>query len=179
MQNTPVTKLINADPEALSSDQQQDMEEVYARLKSIARGQRLKVHNHGFNTTALVNEAWVKSQNRQTTFNDRNHFFAYCAVAMRHILYNQAKRNQLVTFVALDVERDSKPVQDQSDFLIDLESHLGKLKDFEPRLEQVFTYKYFGDMTMEAIGDVLGVSERTALRDWKKARTMLSVALTA
>ena len=179
MQQLPVTRLINTDSAELSLTEQQDMQAVYDRLKNIARGQRLKVRNQGLNTTALVNEAWLKSRNSQNTFNDRNHFFAYCAVAMRHILYNQARRNQLVTFVALEREQQPQAIQVQSDFLIDLESHLEKLSDFEPRLEQVFTFKYFGDMTMASIAEVLDISERTALRDWKKARTMLSVALGA
>ena len=179
MQNIPVTKLINSDSGDLSSDQQQDMAEIYARLKSIARGQRVKVSDAGFNTTALVNEAWLKSKKNQKTFENRDHFFAYCAVAMRHLLYNQAKRNQLVTFVALDPERTRQPVQAQSDFLIDLEAHLLELKNFQPRLEQVFTFKYFGDMNFASIARVLDISERTALRDWKKARTMISVALAA
>ncbi len=179
MSDAAITEMLNMDPDAWTPEQQQDMADVYRQLKKVARGQRLKVSNHGFNTTALVNEAWLKYRKNPRTFNDRNHFFAYCAIAMRHILYNQARRNRLVTWVDVDNEINRLPVHDQSEFFVDLERQLDALREFDPRLEKVFTYKFFGDMTFEEIADVLEVSERTALRDWKKARAMLSVSLEA
>lgn len=179
MPDAQITKLLNMDPSALTPEQQQDMADVYAQLKQVARGQRLRVSHHGLNTTALVNEAWLKYRANARTFNDRNHFFAYCAIAMRHILYNQARRNRLITWVDVDNELNRLPVHDQSEFLVDLEDQLAALRDYSPRLEKVFTYKFFGEMTIAEIAQVLGISERTALRDWKKARTMISAALGA
>jgi len=152
------------------------MTAIYDRLKRIARSQRFKIRNSGLNTTALVNEAWLKSKKDAKVFNSRNHFFAYCALAMRHILINTAKRKRLVTFVEDPAELD-RPAQDQADYLIDLERQLVSLGRFNARLEQVFVYKYFGDMDFADIAEVLSVSERTVFRDWQKARAMLATAL--
>lgn len=176
MDSANLTQLLNDDPSALSPEQQQDIQAVYQRLKEIARTQRFKVSGTGFNTTALVNEAWLKSQNTNKTFNDRNHFFAYAALAMRHILLDEAKKNRLMTHLD-DAQLEDQPAFKESSYLLDLEKQLIRLKAFDERLEQVFIYKFFGDMEFTDIADVMKVSERTAHRCWKKARTMLSVAM--
>ncbi|MEJ8568678.1 ECF-type sigma factor [Elongatibacter sediminis] len=172
-----ITRLLNRSPDDLTRDEAADMEAIYQRLKKIARIQRVKIRNGQLNTTALVNEAWIKSRGKNGAFADRNHFFAYCALAMRHILFTQARRNKLITYVDDDQALDRHPVYQQSDYLLELERHLASLREFSPRLEQVFTYRFFGEMPFDAIAAVLKMSERTALRDWKKARTMLAVAL--
>ncbi|MCX7553219.1 ECF-type sigma factor [Marinicella sp. S1101] len=176
MDSSNLTQFLNSDQSALSAAQQQDMQAVYQRLKEIARSQRFKIKGSGINTTALVNEAWLKSQRNNKTFNDRNHFFAYAALAMRHILLNQAKKNRLITFVDPQQSCD-QPVYKESTYLLDLEQQLVRLKAFDEKLEQVFTYKFFGDMEFADIAAVMEVSERTVFRNWKKARAMLAVAM--
>lgn len=176
MDSANLTQLLNNSNTALTHEQQHDIEAVYQRLKEIARTQRFKIKGTGINTTALVNEAWLKSQKQAKTFNDRNHFFAYSALAMRHILLNEAKKNQLITYVD-NVELNEQSVFKESGFLLDLEKQLERLKAFDEKLEQVFTYKFFGDMEFVDIADVMQVSERTVFRSWKKARAMLAVAL--
>lgn len=176
MDQADLTQLLNKDQSELSAQQQVDIEAVYSHLKKIARSQRFKVKGSGINTTALVNEAWLKNQKTAKSFNDRNHFFAYSALAMRHILLNEARRNQVVTYV--DDQSDvGSPVLKESTDLLDLEKQLLRLKAFDPQLEQVFTYKFFGDMEFKDIAAVMDVSERTVYRHWKKARAMLAVAL--
>ena len=176
MDISALTQLLNADSKGLSSAQQEDMDTVYYKLKQIAKSQRFKIKNNGINTTELVNEAWLVSKGSNKTFNDRNHFFAYCSIAMRHILIHQAKKNSLLTYI--DNENlEQHTVYKQSDYLLELERQLKKLKEFSPRLEQIFTYKYFGDMEFDSIAELLKISERTVFRDWKKARAMLSIAL--
>lgn len=176
MDSANLTQLLNSDQSHLSGQQQLDIEAVYQRLKEIARTQRFKIKGTGINTTALVNEAWLKSQKQAKTFNDRNHFFAYSALAMRHILLNEAKKNRLITYVD-DSEPLEQPVFKESTYLLDLEMQLQKLKAFDESLEQVFTYKFFGDMDFADIAAVMEVSERTVYRNWKKARAMLAVAM--
>ncbi|MFK8012058.1 MAG: ECF-type sigma factor [Marinicellaceae bacterium] len=171
-----LTQLLNDDQSALNTEQQHDIDAVYHRLKEIARTQRFKIKGTGINTTALVNEAWLKNQKQDKTFKSRNHFFAYSALAMRHILINEAKRNKLITYVD-DTQYAEKPVFKESSYLLDLEKQLAKLKIFDDKLEQVFTYKFFGDMEFSEIANVMQVSERTVFRNWKKARAMLAVAL--
>lgn len=174
-----LTELINTNQDKLSADQQHDIEAVYNQLKQIARVQRFKISNHGLNTTSLVNEAWLKTHAGNRTFNDRRHFFAYCALAMRHILLDQARRNKLLTYVDDESALDGQPVYRQSDFLLDLERQLLRLGKYSKRLEQIFTLKFYGEMTFDDISDYLKISRRTAIRDWKKAQAMLSVALGA
>jgi len=176
MDQADLTQLLNKDQSDLSAQQQVDIEAVYDHLKRIARNQRFKVKGTGINTTALVNEAWLKNQKTAKTFNDRNHFFAYSALAMRHILLNEARRNQVVTYVE-DQSDVENPVLKDSTYLLDLEKQLVKLKAFDPQLEQVFTFKFFGDMEFKDIADVMEISERSVSRYWKKARAMLAVAL--
>lgn len=176
MDSRHLTQLLNKDQSGLTGQQQHDIEAVYQRLKEIARTQRFKVKGTGINTTALVNEAWLKSQNQNKTFNDRNHFFAYSALAMRHILLNEAKKNKLITYVDAQSYTE-QPVFKDSTYLLDLEKQLIKLKAFDQNIEQVFTYKYFGDMDFADIAEVMDVSERTVFRNWKKARAMLAVAM--
>jgi RNA polymerase sigma factor (TIGR02999 family) len=176
MNISALTQLLNANSSDLSSRQQADMDRVYIKLKQIAKSQRFKIKNNGIDTTELVNEAWLASKGKNKTFNDRNHFFAYCSIAMRHILIQQARKNRLLTFI--DNENlQQHVVYKQSDYLLELERQLQKLKVFSPRLEQIFTYKYYGDMDFDAIAELLDISERTVFRDWKKARAMLSIAL--
>jgi len=176
MDSAQLTQLLNNDQSALNDQQQQDIAAVYQRLKEIAKIQRIKIKGSSLNTTALVNEAWLKSQQNNKTFNDRNHFFAYSALAMRHILLNEAKKNRLLTFVDQPDELSQKVIK-ESDYLIDLENALTRLKAFNPSLEQVFTFKFFGDMEFSDIAEVMNVSERTVFRNWKKARAMLAVAM--
>lgn len=176
MDTSSLTQLINANSKGLSSSQQNDMDKVYRKLKQIAKSQRFKIKNNGLNTTELVNEAWLVTKGSNKTFNDRNHFFAYCSIAMRHILIQQARKNRLLTFVDND-KLDEHIVYKQSDFLLELERQLQKLKTYSPRLEQIFTYKFYGDMDFESIAELLDISERTIFREWKKARAMLSIAM--
>ena len=177
MELSGLTQLLNTDHKELSAGQQKDMGLIYSKLKQIAKSQRLKIKTNGLNTTALVNEAWLKTKDTDKNFNDRNHFFAYCSITMRHILINQARKNQKITYVDDATKLDNQLVHQQSDYLIDLERQLVKLKAFSPRLEQIFTFKFFGDMDFDSIAKLLDTSERTVFRDWKKARTMLSVAM--
>ncbi len=177
MDQAEITQLLGVAGGELTPEQERVMEQVYQHLRKIAHGQRLKVSGNRIDTTALVNEAWLKSQRAKNGFNDRDHFFAYCSLAMRHILFDQARRNRLVTYVDDDAALDRLPVYQQSETMLELERQLEKLRQFDARLEQVFTCKFFGDMPFDAIARVLGLSERTVFRDWQKARTMLAVAM--
>jgi len=177
MKHENLTQLINSNKTDLSHQQQQDIDGVYHHLKKIAKSQKFKVKNSGLNTTSIVNEAWLKSFNKNKTFNDRNHFFAYCAIAMRHILIEQARKNKLLTSIEDKSTFEKQPIDKQSDYLLELDRQLIRLKAFSERLEQVFTYRFFSEMEFGAIAEIMDVSERTIIRDWKKARAMLAVAM--
>jgi RNA polymerase sigma factor (TIGR02999 family) len=171
-----LTQLLNTDNRQLTTHQQKQLESVYYQLKKIAHSQKFKVHKHELNTTAIVNEAWIKLNNKDRVFNDRSHFFATSALAMRQILLNQAEK---VANRAEDITEEIDGMVDKSEaiWLIDLEKQLTKMGQYSSRLETVFVYKYFGGMTIEEIGTALKTSPRTIDRDWKKAKLMMSLAL--
>ncbi len=171
------TQLLNSNQKNLSPEQESDMNDIYQKLKSIAKSQKFKIKTNGLNTTALVNEAWLKTKGNNKLFNDRNHFFAYCSIAMRHILINQSRKNKLITYIEDNQDILQQDIYQQSDYLLDLERQLKKLKLFSPRLEQIFTYRFYGEMEFNDIAELFQISERTIIRDWKKARTMLSIAM--
>lgn len=177
MDTKHLTQLINTDNRQLSTAQQKQLESVYFQLKRMAHSQKFKVQKHELNTTALVNEAWIKLNHNNRVFNDRNHFFATSALAMRQILLNQAQK------VANRREDECQEVDDlmvdksEAIWLIDLEYQLKKMGQYSSRLETIFVYKYFGGMRIEEIAVILEISPRTVDRDWKKAKLMMSLAL--
>lgn len=153
---------------------------VYDDLKRIASRQRRKILSNTINTTGLVHEAWMKIQNNGMNFNNRNHFMAVATLAMRHLLINEAKKKQQVKRSHEGGVQYSSQLHGQhkgSDWLIDLDKALVKLKEFNARLEQVFLMIFFAGFTEKEVADYLQINERTVRRDWVKAKMMLSVKL--
>ncbi|WP_395377023.1 ECF-type sigma factor [Marinicella sp. W31] len=177
MEMQELTQLLNRHGSEMTVEHQKMLEMVYQQLKKIAKSQKFKVSQQELNTTALVNEAWIKLNKNDKIFSNRNHFFATSAIAMRHILLNQAKK-QTSRGISQPLEEDSL-VDNASEALwfLDLEKHLQQLGEYSKRLEEVFVYRYFGGMKLEEIAELMSLSKRTVNRDWKKAKLMLSVAL--
>jgi RNA polymerase sigma factor (TIGR02999 family) len=153
---------------------------VYEDLKRIASRQRRKILSNTINTTGLVHEAWLKIQNKDMNFSDRNHFMAVATLAMRHLLVNEAKKKQqLKRKNQGEVTYSSELIGNSfsADWLIDLDKALEKLKDFNHRLEQVFQMIFFAGFTEKEVADYLQINERTVRRDWVKAKLMLSTKL--
>ena len=153
---------------------------VYLDLKQIARRQRQKIISNTINTTGLVHEAWIKIQNKGMDFNNKNHFMAVAALAMRHLLINQAKQKQSQKRKNDHPESYSSELhgqQNEHDWLLDLDHALVKLKDYNPRLEQVFQMMFFVGLTEQEVANYLQLSERTVRRDWVKAKMMLATHL--
>jgi RNA polymerase sigma-70 factor (ECF subfamily) len=152
---------------------------VHQELRRIARrhvarwrrGQTLE-------TTAVVNEAYVRlAAQRGSTWQDRAHFFAVSAKAMRHILIDYARRRGFakrggglgrVTFDETAVATVEKPAD-----LVALDDALASLAEDHPRRSRVVELRYFGGLTNEEIAAVLEVSPTTVERDWRYARAWL------
>lgn len=110
-------------------------------------------------------------------FNDRTHFLAVAAKAMRHVLVDHARRiaalkrggdRQRVTLHSGD-GRGAPPTD-----VLDLERALGQLEQREARLARVVEFKFFAGMTIPEIAGALGVSEMTVSSDWRRARIWLT-----
>ena len=156
---------------------------LYKELRLIAH-RHLSTRRDGatLNTTALVNEAFLKlADQSHAGWNDRVHFLAIAAVAMRHILTDRAKaraslkRGGAVRHVTLDdalIEGD-----DQPDALLQVNDALDRLATIDARLARVVEYRFFGGLSNDEIATALGITERTVERDWVKARMLLREVL--
>jgi RNA polymerase sigma-70 factor (ECF subfamily) len=156
---------------------------VYEDLRRLAhrymRGQRA---NHTLQTTALVNEAYLRlADQTNPSWQNRAHFFAVAARAMRQILVNYAesyrsqKRGGGVAKMELDEAALVSP--EQSKEIVSLHEALGNLATLDSRKAEVVELKYFGGLNYDEIAEVLKVSRNTVRRDWEFARTWLYTQL--
>jgi RNA polymerase sigma factor (TIGR02999 family) len=132
---------------------------------------------HTFQPTALVNEAYLRLLDwNAVDWQDRAHFLAVAAKMMRRILLNYAvarrsqKRGGSALLVSL-AEADGVSVRTQD--LIALDEALIALAKFDERKSRLVELRYFGGLTSEEAAEVLGISPRTADREWEVARLWL------
>lgn len=154
--------------------------DIYAELRDIARREHRRNPSATLNTTALVHEAWLKLRDRDTGWNDRDHFLAVAALAMRHVLvdyarYRAAERRDARNEVPLIESAISAP--STADRLLTVDSALDELGEFDPRLARLVMLRFFGGLTLEETARCLGTSPRTAARDWTRARAYLKTVL--
>jgi RNA polymerase sigma factor (TIGR02999 family) len=174
-----VTTLLNAmrrgDEEALS----RLFDVLYQELRRIAHGQLARAPGRNtLNTTEVVHEAYLKLFGHgAVALQDRTHFFAVASRAMRQILVDRArmrlaqKRGGGAERVELD-ENDIH-VDDCAEVIAGLDRALKQLSGLDDRLAHVVELRFFGGLSFEEAAEVLGISERTARRDWTKARAFL------
>jgi RNA polymerase sigma factor (TIGR02999 family) len=152
---------------------------VYARLRRIAHGQLARRgRGQTLDTTSLVHEAYMDLvEETGVAWQDRSHFFAICARAMRRILVDYArertaqKRGGGKPHVTLEPERLG--VEQQADQVLAVDRALESLAGFNERLARLVECRYFAGMTEEETAETLGVSLRTVQRDWTRARAWL------
>ncbi len=149
---------------------------VYAELRAIAH-RRLAGSGRGIDTTELVHEAYIKLFDRtRVAVQDRRHFFAVAAIAMRQILVDRArawsrlKRGNGAVQVDLDPAR--LPTEDRIEEILSLDGALRRLSEVDARLAQVVELRFFGGLSVEETAEVLEVDPRTVKRDWRKARAL-------
>ncbi len=152
---------------------------VYEDLRRIARFQlrRLRVGDT-LGTTGLVHEAYLRLVDQtRATWRDRQHFLAVSAVAMRQILIDHAREKSRVKRGGNQrrepFDEATMAVATDAERLIEIDLALGKLADADPRLVRVVECRYFAGYSEQETADALGVSLRTAQRDWLKARAWL------
>ncbi len=160
---------------------------VYEELRRLARRQLAPRHPAAtptLDTTALVHEAFLKlAGTKSPHWNDRCHFLAVAATAMRQILMDYARRRSAQRrgqgVRHLTLERREIAVDEQADALVAVDEALGRLEQLSPRLAHVVQCTFFGGMTHEETATALEVTERTIRRDWVKARAWLHRELAA
>lgn len=163
---------------------------VYEELRRIAHRQLGPFPpDPTLGTTALVHEAYLKLvDHTRAGWQDRAHFFAVGAMAMRQILVDHArqrradKRGSGRRTISLDefsLDRVLPSANDQADALLDLHDALTRLSELDERLTRVVECRFFGGLTEEETAEALGVTARTVRRDWTKAKGLLYEALSA
>ena len=164
-------------------------EDAYNTLfQAIYQDLRRRAHLHlagrrdgTMSTTLLVHETYLKLAGTHLTLNDRAHFFAIAARAMRQILINAARDRaaqkrggdqQQVTF-----DQSALVAPELNQDILSLDAAMKALEASDARLAQVVELHFFAGLDFSRIAELLELSERTVARDWRVARAMLRLHL--
>jgi RNA polymerase sigma-70 factor, ECF subfamily len=156
---------------------------VYEELRRLAHhfmeGQRT---DHTLQTTALVNEAYLRLANQvNPNWHSRAHFFAVGARAMRQILVSYARSNRAQKRgggeARIELDESAILSTEQSKEIVDLHEALERLGTLDSRKAQVVELKYFGGLNYDEIAEVLKIARITARRDWEFAKLWLYTEL--
>jgi RNA polymerase sigma factor (TIGR02999 family) len=157
---------------------------VYDELRALAsRRRRFERPDHTLNTTALVHEAYLRLvDQRQATWQNRAHFFAIAATAMRRILLEYARSRRALKRGGEDSpvrlgDLDNLLPDEQTEELLALDEALQRLAAFNERGSRVVEYRYFVGLTNEEIAEVMDLSVMTVRRAWEAARAWLTQEL--
>jgi RNA polymerase sigma factor (TIGR02999 family) len=156
-------------------------EHLYADLKRIASARVAALApDQTLQATGLVHEAYLKLVGaRSLTLENRKHFFACAARAMRQILIDRSriahadKRGaalERVTLEHCDAVAPPPP-------LLDLDRALDDLEQIDPALRELVELRYFAGLSLPQIAELHGQSTRTAARNWERARVLLKLRL--
>jgi RNA polymerase sigma factor (TIGR02999 family) len=149
-------------------------DELHRLARRYMRGER---PGHSLQTTALVNEAYMRLVGyERMQWQNRAHFFAVSAQAMRRILVEHARRHNQrrggnVPHVSLD--EAALVGGDRAADLVALDDALNTLAQLDPRKAQVVEMRFFGGLNVDETASVLKVSPATVMRDWGTAKTWL------
>lgn len=157
---------------------------VYSELRRVA-AHKLAVERPGYTLvpTALVHEAWLRLNCGQGAhFQNRAHFFAAAAEAMRRILIDRARRRLAAKrgfgAEALDLDQFEIPSSAAADdVLLQLNEVFKEFEKLHPRKAEVVKLRYFVGMTFEETAEVLGIAVPTAKKWWAYARAWLRLEM--
>jgi len=186
MEATPhrITELLHAWSGGDQSALDQLMPVVYDNLHRLAQSYMAQERpDHTLQATALVHEAYLRLlDSAHPSWQDRAHFFAVCARTMRHILVDWARAHQSQKrgneAPAIQLEEALNEVGGPGMDLVAVDDALTALAAVDPRKSQLVEMRFFGGLSTKETAEVLKVSEITALRDWKFAKSWLRRELT-
>lgn len=171
-------RITEGDPQAA----EQLLPLVYDELRRLAAAKMAhEMAGQTLQPTALVHEAWLRlGGDEQPAWANRAHFFAAAAESMRRILIDNVRRKRaarhgggLAKVSANETAFDlASPVEDDDELLLVNEA-LDALAAHDARKAELVKQRYFVGLTLEEAADVLGISHRTAKRDWAYARAWL------
>ena len=174
-----ITQLLVAWREGNNTALDQLVPLVEAELRQLARRYlRRERPGHVLQTTALVNEAFIRLMNWQDiTWQNRAHFVAMAARLMRHILVDisrrRAKGRDGREIRIVEIAEAEGTMLERSNDLVAIDDALRALAERDPRKAQIVELRFFGGLNLEEIAEVLGVAPITVSREWAKARAWL------
>lgn len=159
---------------------------IYGELKGLARAVlRGRRRPKGPQTTTLVHEAYLRLVDTDASdWNDRRHFYAVAARAMRFVLVDDARRRLAgkrgagkagLTLSDELAERvaDPDPFERRAEEVLAVHQALGRLDEVNPRYVKLVELRYFSGFTVDETAEALGVSRPTVVRDWRAVRVWL------
>ena len=157
---------------------------VYEELRRLAKHKMAQeAPGHTLQATALVHEAEIRLLGSESgSWTNRAHFFAAAAEAMWRILIENARRKQRLKRGAdyrkvelddVDIAIEGPPID-----LIALDEALSKLAEEDPPADELVKMRFFAGLTLDQVAAVLGISRRTANRNWAYAKAWLYQQIT-
>jgi RNA polymerase sigma-70 factor, ECF subfamily len=155
---------------------------VYAELhRRAAACLRHERRDHTLQPTALVNEAYLRLVDQRVRWQNRAQFLALAAQMMCRVLVDHARRRNMAKrsgrWLRVPLAADVAEVPRRDVELLGLDAALARLATFDPRRSQIAELRFFGGLSLEETGHVLGVSIATVERDWQAARAWLYAQL--
>jgi RNA polymerase sigma factor (TIGR02999 family) len=173
-----VTQLLQAWSDGDQAALEQLTPLIHAELHRIAKRYMSKERaDHTLQTTALVNEAYIRLIDwKSARWQNRAHFFGVSAQLMRRILVDFARRrprvkDEEVKHISID---DALVVSDERDAdLIALDEALTSLAKLDQRKAQIVELRFFGGLSVEETAEVMKLAPITIMREWNKAKAWL------
>jgi RNA polymerase sigma factor (TIGR02999 family) len=178
-----VTRMLRAASEGDSKASADLLPLVYDELRRLARSQMAKTPpGNTLQPTALVHEAYMRLVgSEEPSWDNRGHFFAAAAKAMRQILVEQARRKGSQKRGGdrkrVDVDDVEPAIDPPSADMLALHEALEQLERIDARQGEIVMLRYFAGLTTEEAAAALGISTRTIEREWRFARSYLSSQL--
>src|SRR5262245_43704394 len=178
-----LTKILHAKAQGDSSAARKLLPLVYDELRQLAaRKMDQESGTQTLQPTALVHEAWLRlGGDEQPTWENRTHFFCASAEAMRRILIERARRKQALRHGGgqqrCDIDAVEIVVPSPVDELLAVNEVLDRFAVQEPQKAELVKLRYFAGMGLKEAGQVLGISEPTAVRWWSYSKTWLYKAI--
>ena len=180
-----VTRILNSAQQGDPSAAAELLPLVYEELRKLASAKMgQESFGHTLQATALVHEAWLRlTGDDSRKWNDRPHFFAAAAEAMRRILVDNARRKNAQrhggAHVRVEMPDIAAPCDSNDDQLLAVNDALEKLSATDKQKAELVKLRYFVGMTIEEAAQALGISSATAKRHWAFARAWLAEEIQA
>ncbi len=177
-----VTRILEASQQGDVDAAEELARVLYEELRSMARREMAEERpDHTLQPTALAHEAYLRLLGSEgTSFENRAHFFASAATALRRVLVDHARSRArdkrgggLVRVPFADLDPEEAPAQLPAAELLALDAALERLAVLDPLKARVVELRFFAGLTFEQLAKALGLSESTVQRHWRMARAWL------